>query len=274
MDKSAVTSNSFVDVGAPSVTFISPSTSTTSNINISFSASDNVGVTGYCLSETGSSSGCIWSSTPPTSYTFSGLTDNTETGRYLYALAKDAVGNIGTSGAYISINVTEASLSVTLAGSGSGSINCNPTGLTCTTGTCSRNYALNSVVSLLATPGADSTFGGWSGACSGNGACSVTMNSAKAVTASFNMLPPVRLNRTTPLYYSNLQTAYAAAVSGDVIQLKEGTLAGSLNANRAIAVTLKGGYNASYGTVSSSTMLQGTVTLGLGSVVMEKVNIR
>lgn len=70
------------------------------------------------------------------------------------------------------------------------------------------------------------------------------------------------------------QAAYAAAVSGDEIQLKEGTLAGSLNANRSIDVTLKGGYNASYGTVSSSTMLQGTVTLGLGSVVTDKVTIK
>jgi len=37
---------------------------------------------------------------------------------------------------------------------------------------------------------APSTFGGYLGACSGTGACSVTMNSAQAVTASF--VPPLR----------------------------------------------------------------------------------
>ncbi|MDU0460262.1 MAG: hypothetical protein RW306_16160 [Geobacteraceae bacterium] len=274
MDQSATTSIGFVDTGAPSITFSIPDSSTTSNVAVTLSASDNVGVTGYCLNETGNSGTCVWSSLPPATYTFSGLTDNTPTGRGLYAFSRDAAGNISTSYDYIIITVTEATLSVTLAGSGSGSVNSNPTGLTCTSGTCSRNFALNSTVGLFATPSSDSTFVGWSGACGGSGACSVSMSSAKAVTATFNLLPPVRLNRATPLYYSTLQDAYNAAVSGDVIQLKEGTLAGSLNMNRAIAVSLKGGYNASYSAVSSSTLLQGTVTLGLGSAVLDRVNIR
>ena len=274
MDQSVSTSIGFVDNGAPSITFSIPDSSTTSNVTVTLGASDNVGVTGYCLNETGNSGTCVWSSLPPVTYTFSGLTDNTPTGRDLYAFSRDAAGNISSAYDYITITVTEATLSVTLAGSGSGSVNSNPTGLTCTSGTCSRNFALNSTVGLLSTPGADSLFGGWSGACSGSSACSVSMSSAKAVTATYNLLPPVRLNRTTPLYYSTLQEAYNAAISGDVIQLKEGTLAGSLNTSRAIAVSLKGGYNASYSAVSSSTLLQGTVTLGLGSVVLDRVNIR
>jgi hypothetical protein len=38
---------------------------------------------------------------------------------------------------------------------------------------------------LTATPGTGSTFTGWSGACTGTGACSITIGAAAVVTASF-----------------------------------------------------------------------------------------
>jgi len=41
-------------------------------------------------------------------------------------------------------------------------------------------------VTLNSAPGAGSTFAGWSGACSGTGACSVTLNADASVTATFN----------------------------------------------------------------------------------------
>jgi len=41
------------------------------------------------------------------------------------------------------------------------------------------------VVNLTATPASGSAFAGWSGACSGTGACSVTMNAATSVSAMF-----------------------------------------------------------------------------------------
>jgi hypothetical protein len=43
------------------------------------------------------------------------------------------------------------------------------------------------MVTLVATPGAFSTFAGWSGACSGTGTCVVTMSQARNVTATFNI---------------------------------------------------------------------------------------
>jgi len=54
-----------------------------------FSATDNVGVTGYRVSEVRDSAGDDWSATPQTSYTFSSA------GRkVLYAYVRDAAGNI------------------------------------------------------------------------------------------------------------------------------------------------------------------------------------
>ncbi len=56
------------------------------------------------------------------------------------------------------------------------------------TGTCSESDTPEAVVTLLATAGASSTFGGWGGACASSGtapSCTVTMSSAQNVTASF-----------------------------------------------------------------------------------------
>jgi hypothetical protein len=89
-------------------------------------------------------------------------------------------------------------LSVTKAGTGSGTVTSSPIGINCGL-TCSYDFAANSVVTLTATPTSPSTFGGWSGAsCSGTGTCIVTMSSAQSVTATFNAAPPGAFNKTSP----------------------------------------------------------------------------
>ena len=86
-------------------------------------------------------------------------------------------------------------LSVSTAGSGSGSvtggaINCP--------GTCSHAYPEGTVVALTATPAAGSTFAGWSGGgCTGTAACSVTMSSDQAVSATFTTIPAHTLSVST-----------------------------------------------------------------------------
>ena len=84
-----------------------------------------------------------------------------------------------------SSNSTSYLLTVTKSGVGSGAVTSNPTGINCG-GTCNANFTGGAVVILTAQPVADSTFGGWGGACSGTGGCQVTMDAAKNVTATFN----------------------------------------------------------------------------------------
>ncbi len=67
---------------------------------------------------------------------------------------------------------------------GSGSISSSPSGINCGS-TCSSSYTSGTQVSLYATPASGYIFNGWSGNCSGSGACSVTMDSNKSITASF-----------------------------------------------------------------------------------------
>ena len=75
--------------------------------------------------------------------------------------------------------------------SGTGTVTSSPAGINCTTGTCSAAFAQGTNVSLTATPGANQSFAGWSGACTGTGACSVSMTAAQSVTATFNPITHV-----------------------------------------------------------------------------------
>lgn len=75
-------------------------------------------------------------------------------------------------------------LTVSLAGTGSGTVTSNPAAINCPT-VCSANFASGTSVTLTATPANGATFAGWSGACSGTGSCTLSMTSSQAVTASF-----------------------------------------------------------------------------------------
>jgi Divergent InlB B-repeat domain len=280
MDQSSAVSLSFVDVAAPRITFSLPATSTSSTVPVTFSATDNVGVTGYCLSESGSSVGCSWKTTSPTTYTFSGLTYNTATNKGLYAYARDAAGNISSSWTTTQITVVNATLTVSLAGSGSGSVNSTPNdplqGIACTPN-CTSVQSVGSSLTLNATPGSNSLFGGWSGGCSGCGtasACPVTFDVTKSCTATFTQFLPARLVGTTTTSYGTPQAAYDAAKSGDVIQLVQGILAGAVNAGKPISVSLKGGYNTGFTGGNTGTTTIGTVTIKLGAVTFDRIVIK
>ena len=76
-------------------------------------------------------------------------------------------------------------LSVAKSGTGTGTVSSSPAGIDCGA-SCTAAFAGGTQVTLTATAGPDSTFTGWSGACSGSTAtCNVTMDAAKAVTATF-----------------------------------------------------------------------------------------
>jgi Divergent InlB B-repeat domain len=52
-------------------------------------------------------------------------------------------------------------------------------------GMCSASFGSGASVTLAAAANSGSSFGGWSGACSGSGSCVVAMTSAQSVTATF-----------------------------------------------------------------------------------------
>src|SRR4029077_8188901 len=61
---------------------------------------------------------------------------------------------------------------------------------------CEESYEEGKVVTLSQAADAGSTFVKWTGACTGSGACSVTMSAAKEVTAEFSLKPVTEFTLT------------------------------------------------------------------------------
>ncbi len=81
-------------------------------------------------------------------------------------------------------------VSITLAGAGDGYVTSNPPGIHCSTGSamvCQVALFAGESVTLTAYPDASTTFSGFSGGCSGNPSCGVTVAAADvSVTATFD----------------------------------------------------------------------------------------
>ena len=109
---------------------------------------------------------------------------------FKFEFRRDADVDFGSNAAWIDSVVLPGTLNrlltVSRAGTGSGSVSSTPAGINCGA-TCSANFANSTVVTLTATPSAGSTFGGWAGACTGTGTCQVTMDAARDVTATFSL---------------------------------------------------------------------------------------
>jgi hypothetical protein len=169
-----------------------------------------------------------------------------------------------------------ANLSISFSGSGSGSINSSPSGIACELGTCSATFDIGSSVTLLATPSSNSTslsyLSSWTGCTSTNGnSCTVAINTSTNVSATFSTHPPAHLANTNS-YYSSLQTAFNNVANTGTIQAQAVQILGSLTTiNKAI--TLMGGYNATYSGRSGFTVMNGTLTVGSGSLVVDNLVI-
>ncbi|MCB9746769.1 MAG: hypothetical protein H6740_29620 [Alphaproteobacteria bacterium] len=76
-------------------------------------------------------------------------------------------------------------LTITKTGDGAGRVSSQPAGIDCGP-TCEASFVHATEVTLSATPDSGSEFAGWSGACSGMGACVVAMTRAHDVSAQFS----------------------------------------------------------------------------------------
>jgi len=171
-------------------------------------------------------------------------------------------------------------LSVTLSGNGTGNINSNPSGVACVSGTCTVQFGSGSTITLIASPNSSSTalsyFGAWTGCTSASGnSCTVSINAAKNVTATFSKLNPVHIANGS-YYYSTLQSAYNASGNTSTIQAQAVNLAtGNLSTTSSSkTITLKGGYDATYSGRSGYSVMQGTLTVTQGTLVVDNIVIK
>ena len=92
----------------------------------------------------------------------------------------------------IHCNIAAVTLTITRSGAGGGTVS-GTSGINCGT-TCSHSYAPGTSITLTAQPNAVSSFGSWTGACTGTATtCTFTINASTSVDASFAALPAVTL---------------------------------------------------------------------------------
>jgi hypothetical protein len=75
-------------------------------------------------------------------------------------------------------------LTVTRKGDGAGTVTSSPAGVDCGTG-CSHDYDYGTSVTLSASAARGSSFTGWTGACTGEASCVLSMTAARFVKATF-----------------------------------------------------------------------------------------
>ncbi len=139
--------------------------------------------------------------------------------------------------ATFNINQSLPLLTVTLGGSGAGTVSSSPAGISCPP-TCSASFSVGTLVTLTETPATNSSFAGWSGACGGNNStCTVTLSASQQVTATFNinqLLLTVSLGGTgtgsvssSPAGISCPTTCSASFNAGTQVTLTENPATGS-----------------------------------------------
>lgn len=180
-------------------------------------------------------------------------------------------------------------VTVTLAGTGSGSVASSPGGISCGS-TCSASFESGSTVTLSATPGSSSVFSGFSGACSGQTCSLSSLSAAKTVIATFAALPSLLVftqqpaNTTSGATFSPAVTVAVEDASGNVVTTSNATItltpsAGALSGSSSVAavngiatfdnlsMALAGGYTltAATGNLTSAISRSFTISAGLAT---------
>jgi hypothetical protein len=150
---------------------------------------------------------------------------------------------------------TPETLTVTVTGSG-GTVTSSPTGIACP-GACSAAFASGTKVTLTPAAALGYKFTGWSGACSGTGACVITMNSAESVTATFASEPAQKLTMTVS--GGGTVTSSPSGISCP------GTCSASFSYGTSVTLTASAGSGYTFSGWSGACSGAGTCTVVMGS---------
>lgn len=165
---------------------------------------------------------------------------------------------------------------VTLSGYGTGTVTSNIGGINCP-GTCTAQINSGTSVTLTATPHLpESSFGGWSGACSAE-PCTFTMSSDKTAITTFSLKQLKNISKLT--YYDYLIDALTDAASGNEVRAHDSLQAPSLSYNRAnITVKIAGGYDNAFELRNSPsttyTDITSPLTIQNGTLVLDQIIVK
>jgi len=138
----------------------------------------NCGTT--CSAAFASGTSVSLSAVPATGYTFTGWAGGGCTGTGGCVVAMTAATSVAAT-------FTQIKYTLSVSKTGSGTVTSDVGGINCGA-TCSASLSTGTAVTLTATPATGYAFTGWSGACTGTGTCTTTMNAARSVVASFTQV--------------------------------------------------------------------------------------
>ena len=182
-------------------------------------------------------------------------------------------GRGGTASAVVALTV--GTFTLTVDKTGNGRILSTPAGIDCGA-TCGAYFTTGSMVTLVADPDPGWTFPGWTGACSGTGACTVTMDAARSVGADFLPPPPIP-GKSANLSLAGGTVLYTFPDSRDVVELegatqvpvgtKVDTTAGAaeVTVSRAVALDTSEFYAGVFTVLQSSPRALGEIRLNGGN---------
>jgi hypothetical protein len=217
-------------------------------------------------------SGLILSS--PNASTWAQRTSNTT--QLLWGLtgSDTAMVAAGMSGLILRSDLLHAYLNLSITGNGGGEVSVTPGNLVSST-SISKGVAYGSQLTLQAMPSDYPNFQGWSGGCSGFGACNLSMAVDRDVTAGFNIDWANAARIEGGNNYPLIMSAYgAAAASGSVIDAWGIIFPETLVFDQSKAVTLKGGFTSSYSQdLNRYTSVSGIQIIN-GSLTVERVAVK
>lgn len=143
----------------------------------------------------GASTTLTWSAKDAASCTASGAWSGTRTAMGIqssnalsatstFTLSCTGAGGTAQASATVTVTPPLTAHLLTTTVTGSGTVASSPIGINCP-GVCSAHFNPDATVTLTATSAAGAVFSGWSGACTGSGACVVSMAQARSVSATF-----------------------------------------------------------------------------------------
>jgi hypothetical protein len=189
----------------------------------------------------------------------------------------DAITVTGTNGTITVIN-TRYTLTTNITGKGT-ITNIEPNGPTfsCDAANCTNYFDVNSLFTLHATPSSGYIFNNWTDCAdvNGNGDCVISgLNGNTSISAIFSINPLVQVDGLG--FYNTIQDAYATVVTNSVAILKARnvTFEGPFTFDSPVNITIKGGLNSDFATVSDYTYLHGILTLMSGSLTAEYLVIK
>jgi Divergent InlB B-repeat domain/Viral BACON domain len=199
--QAVVTANFTAQLGALSVT---PATSITASgtqggpfspASFAYQLQATGGSVGFSISgvpnwlTASSTSGTVSTSATTVTFTVNANANALSPTTYIATIAFNDTTNNDTAQTTSATLTVNAAVPVTypldVAVSGSGTVTDTSGAIDCGS-ICSADFSSGTLVTLTATPAGGASFVSWGGACSGNGACQVTMTTLASVTAMFS----------------------------------------------------------------------------------------